>query len=109
MRGFGGSFWGERLGEGWEEVVERGEGGGEKSRGGLLRCRGFGREVGGGGGGGVDFGGGREREGCGLLIVGGAGSEGACGEDSWVEWMSGREGSRASSSAGMSNGSASAA
>lgn len=86
------------MGEGWDEVVERGEGGGEISRGGLLRCRGFGREVGGGR---VDFGGG-----WGLLFVGGAGEEGACGEDSWVERMRGREGSRASSSAGMSNRSA---
>lgn len=82
------------MGEGWEEVVERGDGGGEEWRGGL----GFGR----GGGGWVDFGGGG-----GLLLGGGAGSEGACGEESWVEWMSGREGSRASSSAGMSNRSAS--
>ena len=87
------------MGEGCEEVVERGEAGGEDSRGGLVCGLSFGRE---GGGGWVDFGA------CwGRLLAGGAGSEGACGEESWVEWMSGREGSRASSSAGMSNRSAS--
>lgn len=95
VRGFGGGLWGERVGEGWEEVVERGEGGGEEWRGGLS----FGRE---GGGGLFGLGGW-----WGLLLAGGAGSEGACWEESGVEWMRGREASRASSSAGMSNGSAS--
>jgi len=85
------------MGEGWEEVVERGEGGGEESWRGFVRDLGFGRE---GGGGWVDFGG--------ELFAGGAGSEGGCGEESCVERMSGREGSRASSSAGMSNRSDSA-
>lgn len=95
VRGFGGDFWGERIGEGWEEVVERGEGGAEEWWGGLS----LGWERGGGLFGLVGW--------RGLLLAGGAGSEGTCWEESGVEWMSGSEASRASSSAGMSNRSAS--